>query len=126
MIPRMIFSISIPPPLVGEGNYAFGGELIDSGGRIAEARDHLARVLADFRRVRALREPLAVEFDWQRRNMRALSHVPGLEQAAGSLQVRVVEQIPRFSDRREWHADGFQLGSELLLRMPFGYFVDSR
>src|SRR5258706_12873822 len=122
----ILFSISIPPPWSAEGNYAFGAKLVDSRAGIAERGEHLARVLADFRWVHALRETLAVHFDRQRRNIRALSHVPGLEQSAGCLEVRVVEQVPGLGDRCERHADRLELRRQLVGGMFLRDLVDPR
>src|SRR6185369_10227171 len=49
-----------------------------------------------------------------------------LDQAPRGVEVRVIEQVPRPGDRRERHANRFQLGGELVLGMPLRDLVDAR
>src|SRR5262245_160193 len=93
--------------------------------RIAQLAQQRRAVLADLRRIRPLRQPPAVELDRERRNVRSLAGVPRLEQAAGSLEVRVVEQVPGLGDRRERHADRLQLGRQRLGAVLPGDLVDA-
>src|SRR5437868_6383771 len=83
-------------------------------------------MLADLRWIAALRQALSVQLDRQRRNMRALSHVPGLEQSARRLEVRIVEQVPGLGNRRERHADRLELRRQLVARVLLRDLVDTR
>src|ERR1044071_472022 len=83
-------------------------------------------MLADARRVGALGQALAVEGDRQRRHADRLAAGARLQQAAGGVEVRVVEQVPGLGDRRERHADRFQPGGELLLRVLARELVEAR
>src|SRR5262245_48093662 len=83
-------------------------------------------MLADARRVGALRQPLAVEGDRQRRHVDRLAAGARFEEAAGGVEVRVVEQVPGLGDRREGHTDRFQLRGELVLRVLASELVEAR
>src|SRR5690349_23543950 len=83
-------------------------------------------MLAHAGRVGALCEALAVEGNRQRRHADRLAAGARFEQAAGGVEVGIIEQVPGLRDRRERHADRFQLGGELLLRVLARDLVEAR
>src|SRR5438552_3607924 len=81
----------------------------------SQAGEELAPVLSDRGRVGALRQPLAVEFERQRRHVDRFSVYERLDHAAAGIQVRIVEQVPWLGDGCERQADALELVRKCLL-----------
>src|SRR5438105_2396823 len=92
------------------------GHAVDLLARIADALEHFAGMLADLRHVEASAEALAVHLDRQHGHFRLLAiEQRHRREAARRVEMRIVEEVFRFRDRRERQPQFFALVHQRLL-----------
>src|ERR1700682_4504942 len=87
----------------------------DLGRFEAEFGQNLVRMLADCRRLAAQRHVVIADFDGQPRNF--CPHPvwkSNIEHTAAGVELRVVEQVAGFCDRREWNIDTIEQFGKLV------------